>query len=724
MGRSVRFGRVGSVDFRTALPAAVATCVILAVIIVAIRDVGVSSPLDMMLALSVLALGTLIILTRRAQTCARTSATTERWLRALVTEASDALLVLDHEAHLAYSSPSAIDMLGIRNQADFDGVVAGLDEEAVSALRSEFLAVRDTPGAASVVVAQMAQAEERQLEVQLAALRDDEDTEERVTAHSAAPDSGREDDAYDRAVAQLGAGAVQGSGMARLCLEGVRRRQLRISLHNRLDDPDLRGIVVRVTDITKASALSEQLVEQALHDPLTGLPNRALFSDRLANATARHGRLGRMLAVVCLDVDHFAVINDTLGHAVGDNVLTVVASRLGAVLRGGDTAARLGGDEFAIILEESGDEDDVRAVVGRVAEEVARPCLVDGQVVKVRASMGVSLMTGEVCGADEMLRRADAALFAAKAKGANAQVVIFDPRVHDALQDRQALGAELPGAVQRGELRLLYQPIIDLTTGVVTDMEALMRWAHPRRGMISPLDFIPIAEETGVIIEMGRWAVDQALHDLAQINHSRRGKHEVGVHVNVSARQLAQPHFVEEVEAAIRKHGVSPHLLTLEITESVLMDDVALARERLLALRGLGARIGIDDFGNGWSSLRYQADFPLDVVKVDRAFVTTLETDANDRILATAIINLCHELGLITVAEGIETPVQAELLQALGCDRVQGFLYARPLTLAALVDFLADEVRQQRRARASARRRAGAVAAPVWEQPAATAEVP
>jgi diguanylate cyclase (GGDEF)-like protein len=629
---------------------------------------------------------------RRTRRFAQVALRRERWLRALVLEATDALLVLDSHDQLLYVSDSAEAMFGVHDQASLRRAVGALGQAVSDRVRSEYERVRSGAAETGAEVVDVIQGEERSFQVGRGALRE---------VGGEADPAGEADDDFDLALAALDTD-LDGESAGTLRLHDRRRRQLRIAFHNRLQDPDLRGMVVRVTDITVAAALSEELTERALHDPLTGLANRALFTDRLANAVARQARRDGLLAVVCLDLDNFKAINDSLGHVAGDSLLAIIGSRLTAVVRGGDTAARLGGDEFALILEQGVDEADIQRAVARVSEEVGRPCLLGGQVVRVGASMGVGLLADEPLTPEDLLRRADMALFDAKSHGAMARTVIFDASRHDAVQSRQALRTDLTSALGNGELLLLYQPIIHMATGEVTDVEALMRWAHPRRGMISPLEFIPIAEESELIVDMGRWALQRACRDIAVINRGR-GKGRIGVHVNVSARQLAAPGLVDDVRTALAEHHLSPRVLLAEMTESVLMDDVTAAQARLTELRDLGVRVGLDDFGTGYSSLGYLKDFPLDVVKIDRAFVTSLATDANDRILATAIINLCHELRFTTVAEGIETEAQAGLLRQLGCDRAQGFLFARPLPLARLLEFLADEVRLQERLRLAQR---------------------
>jgi diguanylate cyclase (GGDEF)-like protein len=629
---------------------------------------------------------------RRTRRFAQVALRRERWLRALVLEATDALLVLDSHDQLLYVSDSAEAMFGVHDQASLRRAVGALGQAVSDRVRSEYERVRSGAAETGAEVVDVIQGEERSFQVGRGALRE---------VGGEADPAGEADDDFDLALAALDTD-LDGESAGTLRLHDRRRRQLRIAFHNRLQDPDLRGMVVRVTDITVAAALSEELTERALHDPLTGLANRALFTDRLVNAVARQARRDGLLAVVCLDLDNFKAINDSLGHVAGDSLLAIIGSRLTAVVRGGDTAARLGGDEFALILEQGVDEADIQRAVARVSEEVGRPCLLGGQVVRVGASMGVGLLADEPLTPEDLLRRADMALFDAKSHGAMARTVIFDASRHDAVQSRQALRTDLTSALGNGELLLLYQPIIHMATGEVTDVEALMRWAHPRRGMISPLEFIPIAEESELIVDMGRWALQRACRDIAVINRGR-GKGRIGVHVNVSARQLAAPGLVDDVRTALAEHHLSPRVLLAEMTESVLMDDVTAAQARLTELRDLGVRVGLDDFGTGYSSLGYLKDFPLDVVKIDRAFVTSLATDANDRILAAAIINLCHELRFTTVAEGIETEAQAGLLRQLGCDRAQGFLFARPLPLARLLEFLADEVRLQERLRLAQR---------------------
>jgi diguanylate cyclase (GGDEF)-like protein len=579
----------------------------------------------------------------------------ERWFRSLLQASSDAILVTDRLGHLFYHSPSAASMLGAHGDDSYAKLLAGLDPASRATLQAARQRASASAGSAVTVTVQVAR-------------RNPADP-----GASTLPGS-------------PGRSAHPGSRGGRS--PGPSRGTWRVTLTDLSGDPDIAGLVANVSDVTAEAELTDQLTHQALHDPLTGLANRTLFSDRLANAAARHGRNHRPFAVLCLDLDQFKAINDTMGHAAGDAVLRRVGARLSRAMRRGDTAARLGGDEFAVVLEESGGAESARRTGERIAAAISRPITLSDRRISVHTSIGVAESPGDQIDPDELLRRADTAMYEAKASGEPDTVLVFDAALHQAILTRRAIRVELGAALAKGELLLHYQPIVDLHSDRVPQVEALLRWDHPARGRIPPVEFIPLAEETDQIVEIGRWVLHQACRDLAGLNRSREASSRVGVHVNVSVRQLQAEGFPTEVAGALASSGLSPELLTLEVTESMLMADVAFARDRLQALRRLGCRTAIDDFGTGYSSLSYLKDFPLDVVKIDRAFITSLESDANGRIVAGAIIGVSHELGLTAVAEGIETEAQASLIRRLGCDQAQGFLYARPMPLSDLAAML------------------------------------
>jgi diguanylate cyclase (GGDEF)-like protein len=428
-----------------------------------------------------------------------------------------------------------------------------------------------------------------------------------------------------------------------------------------------------------------QLRHQALHDALTGLPNRVLALDRAEQMLARARRQHLPVAALYLDIDGFKQVNDSFGHAVGDDLLRTIASRLTSVIRDSDTAARLGGDEFVILLDGSTLDVDPEMVAERLREVLREPYELDSQIgrpLSVTASIGIAL--GERASADELLRDADLALYEAKATGKDS-CVLFDSHMQTAARERLALQMDLAEALEHKELYLLYQPTFDLSSVCVVGVEALIRWRHPTRGVVSPEEFIPIAEQSGLIVPIGRWVLEQACHQAA-IWHSNG--HEIGVAVNVSARQLDDDHLIEAVRRTLRDSGLDPAALTLEVTETTLMLDADATARRLALLKQLGVRIAIDDFGTGYSSLAYLRQFPADVLKIDRSFVGGIATSTESAALIHTLVQLGKTLHIETLAEGIESHAQLETLRREGCDHGQGFLFSRPLEVDALEQFL------------------------------------
>jgi diguanylate cyclase (GGDEF)-like protein len=418
----------------------------------------------------------------------------------------------------------------------------------------------------------------------------------------------------------------------------------------------------------------DSMVHQALHDSLTGLPNRALFLDRLEHALDRAEGGDPSVAVLFLDLDRFKTVNDSLGHAAGDELLIGVGARIAANVRPSDTAARLGGDEFAVLLEDSRDKSDAARLADRLATALREPFVLHGKEVFIGASIGIA------CGArhgQDLLRYADLAMYRAKATG-HARYEFFEPEMGAAVVERLELEADLRRAVERDELVLHYQPIVHLTTGTVATVEALVRWQHPTRGLIPPLTFIPLAEETGSIVEIGRWVLREACRQAADWQRRYASDPPLGVSVNLSCRQLQQPGFVDEVATTLREARIHPQTLTLEITEGMLMENTEDTIGRLRALKELGVRLSIDDFGTGYSSLRYLRQFPLDSLKIPKPFIDDVADDAKESALTQAIIHLGRSLGLEVVAEGIEENRQLSELRKLGCELGQGFLLAKP----------------------------------------------
>ncbi|HZU78287.1 MAG TPA: EAL domain-containing protein [Acidimicrobiales bacterium] len=443
---------------------------------------------------------------------------------------------------------------------------------------------------------------------------------------------------------------------------------------------EARYLIAQVQDVTEQRRMREDLTHAALHDPLTGLPNRVLFFDRLSLALSRAARTGRPVAVAFLDLDRFKLVNDALGHASGDDLLQLVATRLTELLREHDTVARFGGDEFTILLEDLDGVEEAVAVAQRILDELQRPLVLDGSPVFVTASIGLALAEAhQDVTATSMLRDADAAMYVAKDAG-RGRVEVFDGKSHTVALESLHVINELHSALANGEFRLHYQPIVQLPDGDVVAAEALVRWQHPQRGIVAPDQFIPLAEECGLIVPIGAWVLRTACAQAARWNAASMGTsgQPVEVQVNISPRQLSSPDFVDTVAAAVADHCLDPALLCLEITESTLMRDEHGSVVALQALRELGVRISIDDFGTGYSSLSYLKRFPIDSLKVDRSFVDGMGEEADDSVIVSAVIALAHSLGIVAVAEGVETEIALEELRRLGCDRVQGYLLGRP----------------------------------------------
>jgi diguanylate cyclase (GGDEF)-like protein/PAS domain S-box-containing protein len=460
---------------------------------------------------------------------------------------------------------------------------------------------------------------------------------------------------------------------------------------NLLNDDNVRGIVLNTRDVSERKAFEEQLAHQAFHDPITGLANRALFRDRVEHALERLGRDGRAVTVLFMDVDDFKTINDSLGHAAGDRLLSEVGDRIKATLRAADTAARLGGDEFAILLEDGGDGVEAAEVASRILTALQAPWHLEGKEVFLHASIGIAstdqASVDRAAAAEELLRNADVAMYMAKEAG-KARYQIFEPAMHDTALKRLELKADLQRAVDNEEFVLHYQPVIELETGRIEGLEALLRWEHPVRGMVPPLDFIPLAEETGLIVPIGTWVLHEACTRARELQERFPADPPLHMAVNLSARQLQRPEVVSDVGLALMESGLSPSSLTLEITESVMMQDVELSTRRLGELKELGVRLAVDDFGTGYSSLNYIRRFPVDVLKVDKSFVDGVNEGGEVSALTAAIIELAGILKLRPIAEGIERADQLEKLRALNCDSGQGFYFAKPLPLQAVDDLL------------------------------------
>ena len=438
-----------------------------------------------------------------------------------------------------------------------------------------------------------------------------------------------------------------------------------------LDNPDVDGLVLTVRDVTGRRTLEDQLRHQAFHDALTGLSNRALFLDRVEHALARIRRSDSPIpAVAFIDLDDFKLVNDSLGHGAGDELLRAVADRLRACLRSGDTPARLGGDEFAVLLEDAPDTQAVVEVAERILDALHEPIVIDGREVYARASIGIATRLGPTTTPDELLRNADLAMYTAKANGKGC-IEMFEPAMHHRAVDRLAIRGELERAVQHGDIGVAYQPIVRLDNGEVVAFEALARWNHPERGPVPPAEFVPIAEDTGLIVPLGQRVLEQACERLGRwlaANPSATWQ----MSVNLSARQLLAPDLVANVQTATEAAGLQPASLILELTESVLLADSERVLRRLHRLKDLGVQIAIDDFGTGYSSLSYLQRVPFDILKIDRAFVAALRQEDPHSTLVRTVMDLSRTLGRTAIAEGIEEQAEVDGLLMLGCELGQG----------------------------------------------------
>ena len=443
------------------------------------------------------------------------------------------------------------------------------------------------------------------------------------------------------------------------------------------------------TEVGVRKQVEEQLLHNAFHDGLTGLANRALFMDHLKLALGRAERHEACrFAVLFLDLDRFKFINDSLGHTVGDQLLVGIARRLETAMRPGDTVARLGGDEFTILLDDIGDADDAKAVAGRLQRELAVPYNLGGHEVFITVSIGIALSAPGYHRPEEILRDADTAMYRAKHLG-KARHEMFDQGMRTHAADMMELERDLRWAVERQELFLQYQPIVSLDTGVLRGFEALVRWQHPKRGLIPPLRFIPIAEETGQIIPLGIWVLGEACRQLRRWQDlSPAADEPLTISVNLSGRQFMQPDLLEQIQAVLRETDLDPRSLKLEITESVVMENIETATRTLERLRALGVELSIDDFGTGYSSLSYLQRFPVSTLKIDRSFVSRMTEHEGTAEIVRTIMQLAQNLGMDVVAEGVETEAQRARLRALECAFGQGYYFAKPLDGDAAQAFL------------------------------------
>jgi diguanylate cyclase (GGDEF)-like protein/PAS domain S-box-containing protein len=550
----------------------------------------------------------------------------ERRFRSLVQNSSDVTLVIGAEGEVKYLSPSARTVLGHDDEAELPNPLELVAKEDLPRLRAAGRKLRAKSGAT--------------------------------------------DSIEFRARRQNG-----------------QLRDVEAIVTNLLHDPAVGGFVVNARDISERKELERQLTHRAFHDPLTELANRVLFGDRLEHALSRRRRDPDTLAVLFLDLDNFKNVNDTLGHEAGDRLLSAVSARLLGCARPGDTVARLGGDEFAILL------DDVEGAIGsaRVAARVLKAfeeaLPVDGRELFVQASIGIATNSEASATAESLLRNADVAMYAAKARG-KGRFEHFEHSMHAALVERLELEHDLREALERLEFQLHYQPIVSLESGAIPAVEALVRWQHPERGLIAPGYFISLAEQIGLIVPLGRWILGEACRQAAEWRLLDGGR-SLTMMVNLSVKQLEDAALVADVESALKRSGLDPEALLLEITESVIVEDEA-AIETMKRIRGLGVRLGIDDFGTKYSSLSYLRRLPLDVLKIDREFISDVTSGSPEAALLQAIVAMSHSMGLTPIAEGVEKSHQEEELRRIGCELAQGFLFSGPAPARQVGELIAD----------------------------------
>ncbi len=480
----------------------------------------------------------------------------------------------------------------------------------------------------------------------------------------------------------------------RLRPRGGAWRHAELVMTNLIHEPSIRGIVVTARDIEQRKTYEQRLTRQAFYDDLTGLPNRALCQDRLGQVLDGSDR---KVTILIIDLDGFKLVNDGLGNLAGDRLLIEAAARLLAVCGPDDMVARPSGDEFVIILDRLPDETAALAFAEIVNRAFEQSFVLDGHSLTVTASIGIAVGDARQCSADLLLHNADVAMFRAKSDG-KGRALLFDTGMERDSLSRLELEAELRRALEREELCVHYQPIVELKSGRLLGFEALVRWDHPQRGLLPPTAFIPLAEETGLIVPLGQWVLEQACRQAARWQAARAPGPPLTLSVNLSPRQFQQPSLDLQIARALQRSGLDPMCLKLEITESVIMSDVERTIPMLQKLKAIGVKLALDDFGTGYSSLAYLKRLPLDVLKIDRSFVTGIEQSQDDLAIVRAIISLAQSLRLSITAEGIETAAQAEILTALSCDCGQGYLFSRPVAAAAATRMIGAESRPAPRA--------------------------
>jgi diguanylate cyclase (GGDEF)-like protein/PAS domain S-box-containing protein len=460
-----------------------------------------------------------------------------------------------------------------------------------------------------------------------------------------------------------------------------------VTITNLLELPAVRGLVLNTRDVSERKALEEKLTHQAFHDSLTNLPNRAAF--RIGLDHALQGASEGRIAVLFLDLDDFKAVNDTLGHDIGDQLLVAVGARIASTLRPGDSVARLGGDEFAVLLKKMDDEHIASRVAERITRQLVPPFAIGGREISIRASIGIAGLVSGQEAADELIRNADVAMYMAKAKG-KARFVQFEASLANAAIERMELEHDLRTALDEKQFVLQYEPVIMLESGAIHSVEALVRWNHPRRGVLAPADFIGVAEQSGLIVDLGRWVLQQATRDGRRWQVRHPSVPPMSISVNLSGRQLERPDLIKEVVDAVDAAGLDPQSLILELTESVLLADTEPVARTLQELRSIGFRLALDDFGTGYSSLGHLRDFPVDILKMDASFVAGIGRGMADGAILRAVIGLANSLGLMTIGEGIERQDQLAALNAMGCNAGQGFYFSKPLEYEEMDALLAS----------------------------------